>query len=196
MPVNFPKLNFSQSSRYQHNDWFRPYSDLFDNDEYWKMAFELIDELIDICRPERFFHIGMDEDHDRAHSQYCEAIETLRSGLTDRGVRTIIWNDSAHGGRTLVHAEKSIAAEKVLSNDIVQVVWDYSRARPEIIKRLVQQGYDVWGAPGWSAEKVRNWRRAILQQEGKGLLLTQWIHCVEANRSTLLDFIRTLGPLV
>ena len=190
-----PKLNFSQSSRYRHNDWFRPYNDLFDNDEYWEIAFELIDELIHICHPQHYFHIGMDEDHDRAHSQYIEAIQTLHNGLKERGLRAIIWNDSSHGGRALVHAEKSRVAEKKIAKDIVQVVWDYRRARPEIVKRLVQQGFDVWGAPGWDAEKVREWKQAILQHGGKGLLLTQWIPCVSSNRSKLLQFIRTVGPV-
>lgn len=189
-----PKLNFSQSSRYRHNDWFRPHDDLFDNTDYWRIAFELIDELIHICQPQQFFHIGMDEDHDRAHSQYIEAIETLRGGLKERGLRTIIWNDSSYGGRTLVHAEKCIAAEKQISKDIIQVVWDYGGVQPEIIKRLVKQGFEVWGAPGWDAGKVSDWRKALLHYGGKGLLLTQWIPCIEANRSKLLQFIRIVGP--
>ena len=189
-----PKLNFSQSSRYHHNDWFRPHHDLFDNAEYWRIAFELIDELIHICRPDRFFHIGMDEDHDRAHSQYIKAIEVLRNGLMERHLRTIVWNDSSYGGRTRVHAEKCIAAEKEISKDIVQVVWDYGGVQPEIVKRLVKQEFEVWGAPGWSAEKVTEWRKVLLGNEGKGLLLTQWIPCVEENRSKLLQFIRTVGP--
>ncbi|MFO7918977.1 MAG: hypothetical protein R6V13_12965, partial [Anaerolineae bacterium] len=41
-----PKLNFSQSHYHHHNDWFRPYHELFDNEEYWQRAFQLIDELI------------------------------------------------------------------------------------------------------------------------------------------------------
>ncbi|MFA6717318.1 MAG: hypothetical protein WCS27_18200 [Victivallaceae bacterium] len=56
-----PKLNFSQSRFFRHNEWFYPYNeivdgrDIFDTEEYWKPAFELINELIDVCRPPAFF---------------------------------------------------------------------------------------------------------------------------------------------
>ena len=190
-----PKLNFSQSRTHHHNDWFRPYDDLFDSDEYWSIAFELIDELIQACHPRRFFHVGMDEDHDRAHSQYVEAILRLRSGLEERGLRTIIWNDSSHGGRALVHAEKSLAAEKKIPHDVVQVVWDYERVQPDIVRRLVQKGFEVWGAPGQAAELVSQWRQAILRYGGQGLLMTAWIPCQRSNRSRLLRLIRTIGPM-
>ena len=190
-----PKLNFSQSGYHQHNDWFRPHNKLFDNDEYWRIAFEIIDEIIQTCHPRRYFHIGMDEDHDRAHSQYIEAILRLRSGLKERGLRTIIWNDSSYGGRVLVHAEKSLVAEKKIPKDIVQVLWDYSNVQPKIIHRLVQEGFEVWGAPGPSAEKVLKWRQTILDYGGKGLLLTMWIPCSKSNRFKLLQFIRTAGSI-
>jgi hypothetical protein len=190
-----PKLNFSQSRYHRHNDWFRPHNDLFDNDNYWKIAFEIIDEIIQVCHPQRYFHIGMDEDHDRAHSQYIEAILKLQSGIKERGLRTIIWNDSSYGERALVHAEKSLAAEEKIPKDIVQVLWDYSNVQPKIIRRLVKEGFQVWGAPGPNAEKVLKWREAILDYGGKGLLLTMWIPCSKSNRFKLLQFIRTAGSI-
>jgi hypothetical protein len=190
-----PKLNFSQSHLHRHNDWFRPYHYLFDNDEYWRLAFELVDELLQVCRPRRYFHVGMDEDHDRAHSQYVEAILTLHSGLQERGLRTIIWNDSAHKERALVHAEKSLVAEQQIPRDVVQAVWDYSSARPDIVRRLVQAGFEVWGAPGQEPDQARQWRQAILQHGGRGLLMTNWIPCRRPNRAKFLRLIRTVGPL-
>jgi len=190
-----PKLNFSQSHLHRHNDWFRPYHYLFDNDEYWRLAFELVDELLQVCRPRRYFHVGMDEDHDRAHSQYVEAILTLHSGLQERGLRTIIWNDSAHKGRALVHAEKSLVAEQHIPRDVVQAVWDYSSAWPDIVRRLVQAGFEVWGAPGQDPDQARQWRQAILQHGGQGLLMTNWIPCRRPNRAKFLRLIRTVGPI-
>ncbi len=106
-----PKLNFSQSRYHRHNDWFRPHKNLFDNDEYWRIAFEIIDEIIQTCHPRRYFHIGMDEDHDRAHSQYIEAILKLQSGLKERGLRTVIWNDSSWGGECW-YMQKSLLLPK------------------------------------------------------------------------------------
>jgi len=190
-----PKLNFSQSSYHRHNDWFKPYTDLFDSEEYWQVAFEVIDDIIRACRPQRYFHIGMDEDHDRAHSQYVEAIVRLWGGLKERGLRTILWNDSAHRGKWLVHAEKSRFAEKKIPKDIVQVLWDYTGVQPRIVRRLVREGFEVWGAPGTEVEQVLKWRQVILRHGGKGLLMTVWRPCLRSNRSQFLQLIRSLGPL-
>lgn len=190
-----PKINFARSSLHHHNDWFRPYDRLFDTGEYWQRAFQVIDELIAACRSPRFFHIGMDEDHDRAHSQYVAAIETLHAGLAERGLRTIIWNDSAHKGGALVHAEKSLVAEKAIPRDIVQVPWEYTRAQTATIERLVGVGFEVWGAPGRSAEQVAAWRDDLLRLGGKGILLTYWRPCRPSNRKAMLDMLRELGPV-
>ena len=188
-----PKLNFAQSHYHHHNDWFRPHNELFDNEEYWQRAFQIIDELIEVCRPPRFFHVGMDEDHRRAHSQYIEAIRTLREGLAERGLRTVIWNDSSHGGRALVHAEKSLAAEKAIPKEIIQVVWDYRSPQPEIIRRLAKEGFDVWGAPGGTPEMVSAWRQDLIRHGGKGLLLTRWVPCQRSNRSQFMSLLQTAG---
>jgi hypothetical protein len=192
-----PKLNFAQSHYHRHNDWFRPHNALFDNDEYWRLAFELIDELIEVCQPRRFFHIGMDEDHSRSYMQYVDAILRLHSGLEERGLRTIIWNDCLHLGRpdAVIHAEKSLLAEAQIPKDIVQIPWHYQVVAPAIIQHLVQAGFETWAAPGRTPELVSGWKRAILEHAGSGLLLTLWIPCVESNRVQLLDLIRTLGPI-
>ena len=190
-----PKLNFSQGRHFRHNDWFRPYMWLLDNKKYWKLAFEVIDELIDNCEPRRFFHVGMDEDDLRAHSQYIAAIKTLRAGLKKRKLRTVIWNDSTLTGSMLFTAEKCMVAEKKIPTDIVEVLWNYHDTKPEHVRRLVREGFDVWVAPGRDAKKVRSWREAALRWGGKGILLTNWAPCKPSNRSTQLEFIRTLGPL-
>ena len=189
-----PKLNFSQSRYHWHNGWFRPHDRPFDTEEYWRLAFEVIDELIEVCQPPRFFHVGMDEDHSRAYSQYIEAIKMLRRGLAERNLRPVIWNDSSLGGDYLVHAEKSLAAEKAIPKDVVQVIWNYQRPQSENILRLVREGFDVWGGPGRTPELVETWRKDIIRLGGKGLLLTNWIHCGPENRAELVGFLRTLGP--
>jgi len=191
-----PKLNFSHSTYHHHNDWFRPHNALFDSDLYWQLAFEVIDELIAECRPPRFFHVGMDEDHDRALSQYVAAIQRLHAGLAERGLRTIIWNDSCYGGRALVHAEKSLAAEAAIPRNVVQVPWHYGGAQPAVVRRLLGEGFTVWGAPGHTAEQVAAWRDDLLAAGGEGMLLTYWRPCRPGNRRALLGALREFGPIV
>ena len=160
-----PKLNFAKSGRNQHDQWMVPHANqvswMADFNKYWQIADELIEELVGVCSPERFFHVGMDEDHYRSLPQYIEAIKILRHLVAKHKLRTIIWNDSCHFKKTApaqVHAEKCRAAEEYLHRDVVHVLWDYGRAHPNIVKRLVQQGFNVWGAPGANSRQVKNWR--------------------------------------
>ncbi len=190
------KLNFSQSALHRHNDWFRPHNDLFDSPEYWRLAFEVIDELIAALRPARFFHIGMDEDHSRSYRQYVAAIRTLHDGLAARGLRTVIWNDSAcHWPAAEIHRDKSLEAERAAPKDVVQVLWDYGDWDAAALARIRGAGFDLWGAPGGKPENVTAMRNRLRQVGGSGILLTRWRPCVAAQRQELLDFIAACGPL-
>jgi len=196
-----PKLNFSRSYWHHHNDWLlapgERWHDHFDDEPYWAKAFEVVDELIALCRPKRFFHVGMDEDHDRAYSQYIEAIKRLHAGLKQRKLRPLIWNDTGIGyGSGLIHAEKSLTAEKAIPRDVVQVLWQYSTVPAADIRRIRKQGFELWGAPGSRDPRVTaRFRDAVIEAGGKGLLMTAWIPCRAANRKTLLDRIAAMGPI-
>jgi hypothetical protein len=191
-----PKLNFAQSGLHRHNDWFRPHNDLFDSPRYWELAFELIDELIAEAKPPRFFHVGMDEDHWRSYTQYVAAIQTLHAGLEARGLRAVIWNDSAcMWPQAEIHRDKSLAAEQTISGRVVQVLWDYNGVNEAALRRIRDGGFELWGAPGRDPEGVILLRKTLETIGATGILLTRWIPCVAANREQLLSHIRTLGPL-
>ncbi len=195
-----PKLNFSKSGRNRHDQWMAPHADqvswLDDFDEYWRIADDVIGELVAALRPKAFFHIGMDEDHYRSVTQYVEAITILRRLLARRGLRTVVWNDSCHFKKTAiaqVHADKCRAAEAHLPRDVVHVLWDYCQAHPSIIRRLTRQGFSVWGAPGQDPRQVANWRTAIVANGGSGLMLTHWVKCCKRNEERLLALIAKAG---
>ncbi len=196
-----PKLNFAVSQWHCHNDWMlapgERWYEHFDDEAYWRRAFELIDELIAACQPKRYFHIGMDEDHNRSHAQYIAAIKTLRAGLRQRKLRTLIWNDTSTawaGG--LCHAEKSLVAEGALPKDVVQVLWCYDRVPSAAIRRLRREGFPLWGAPGWrDPEVTARFRDEVAKAGGQGLLMTMWIPCRPGNRRTLLGAIEQMGPI-
>ena len=190
-----PKLNFSKTRYHKHNNWLRPYNRLPDNDKYFSVSFELIDELIETCKPKHYFHIGMDEDHDRSHQEYISTILRLRQGLKKRGLRTLIWNDSSHRGIAKVHASKSLTAEKRIPKDIIQVIWDYKKIPRKDILRLIDEGFQVWGAPAQDPLQAFCWKQVILQSGGKGLLMTAWIPTQASNRRRLLNLIATIGPI-
>jgi hypothetical protein len=169
----------------------------FDDDAYWRRAFELIDELIAVCRPQQFFHVGMDEDHDRSYTQYIAAIRRLHSGLKKRKLRTIIWNDTAINYPTgHIHHEKSLTAETEIPRDIVQVLWDYHSIPAEAVRRIREREFELWGAPGaHNPAQTRGFRDAVLRHGGTGLFMTTWSHCHSSNRKWLVNGIREMGPL-
>ncbi len=196
-----PKLNFSKSGRNHHDMWLKPHWDwcswLNNMDDYYSVAQDAIGELVAACRPKKFFHIGMDEDHYRSVPQYVDTIMTLRRMIKKHGLRTVIWNDSCHNRKrsiAQVHAHKSIAAELLLPKDVTHMLWHYGRACGPAVKRIASEGFEVWAAPGRTLDQVRKWRRAIKSNGGHGLLMTHWIKCEAKNRKELLDLINTLGP--
>ncbi len=196
-----PKLNFSRGEINRHNHWMRapgePWYQHFDGPDYWKIAFEVIDELTAACAPVKAFHIGMDEDHDRSYSQYRDAIIALHDGLAKRKVRTLVWNDTGiEYASGLHHAEKSLTAEAGIPKDVVQILWRYSGLPSASITRLRQRGFELWGAPGWrDPAQAMAFRDAVLRSGGTGLLMTTWMPCRPRNRRVLHEAIRKMGPI-
>jgi hypothetical protein len=198
-----PKVNFSKSGRNLHDKWLAPHWDhvswLKNTEDYFRVGRDVIAELTDTMRPKKFIHIGMDEDHYRSHEQYVETIERLRGIVKELGLRTIIWNDSCHfraKSIAQVHAEKSRTAEERISKDIVHVLWDYGGTHPDIVKRIASRGFEVWGAPGGEGEQIASWSRALDENGGTGLLMTNWIKCSKFNRNQLIEFVSNVGPEV
>jgi len=191
-----PKSNFSQSPLHRHNHWFRPHHDLFDAPLYFRRAFRIIDEIRRACRPKRFFHIGMDEDHERSHRQYVRAIKALSAGLRKRGLRAVIWNDTAERwNRAEVYAEKCLAAEARIPRSVVEVVWDYHGVRPDVFKRLRRRGFEVWVAPGWNPVQIAKMHAAAVRAGARGIVFTLWIPCRPGNRGRFLARIAQMAEL-
>ena len=196
-----PKLNFSRSEVNCHNHWMRAPGEMwhehFDDDVAWQRAADAIDEVIDACQPEQFFHVGMDEDHDRSYTQYVRVTCQLHDLLAERGLRTVCWSDSALDYPSGdIYREKSEAAEADGPDDMVRLLWNYWNVPVDAMRQIRSRGLELWGAPGWKeAEQVTSFRDALLANGGTGLVMTRWIPCVESNREQFLDLVRTLGPL-
>jgi hypothetical protein len=196
-----PKLNFSRSEIHTHNHWMRPkgstYDYEFDTEAHWKKAFEVIDECIEICAPERFFHVGMDEDSDRSYSQYITALRTLRQGVKQRKLKMVAWSDSSVDYDVgNLYQEKSQAAEATLPTDSVRLLWNYWRVPTAEAKAIRERKFELWGAPGQvDPRQVRQFRDLVLGLGGTGLIMTQWMACRKPNRKKMLDTIHKLGPV-
>ena len=197
-----PKLNFSASGRNHHDEWLYPHTNNPDwtgavfKGIYAEVATDVINEIIDFIKPEAFFHIGMDEDHNRSYDQYVTTLCRLNKLLSARKLRPVMWNDSGYDypeGQNKLHADKCMYAESRIPNSIVQTVWNYSEPRPDVVRRLKKQGFTVWGAPGKDAEQVKLWRKALLAENGDGLLMTNWRKCDKAHRDELMSTLDKVG---
>jgi len=199
-----PKLNFAKSGRNLHDMWMKPHWDLRNfvsrRKEYFEVATDLIDELVEICQPSDYFHIGMDEDHHRSLDQFVGDIKQLRKIISEHGLRTVMWNDTCYENRNViaqVHADKCRAAEPRLPKDIVQVLWDYDIVHRGIVERLAKAGFEVWVAPGRTETMIREWKEVLCSEggnRGKGLLMSNWLKCGEGNRETIVALLDELGP--
>lgn len=198
-----PKLNFSKScGHHHHDDWSLPPDTLwnrnYDGDAYWKKGFEIIDDVVKACKPGRYFHIGMDEDHDRSYDHYVKAIKTLRAGLRKRKLRTIMWNDGAIGApHALIHRDKAIYAMPRIPKDVIQVIWTYHRVPTRECRAIRENGLELWGAPGFRDLAIaRRFRDTVKRLDGRGLLVTRWIPCTKQTVKELCEIVRTMGPVV
>jgi hypothetical protein len=110
-----------------------------------------------------------------------------------------MWNDTTHLNSGMFQCvKKTFYAEKNISKDIVQVIWDYGRAKPKTIERiqdLVNKGFEVWMAPGRRPEDVKDWREAVIEHGGTGLLMTMWRPTHSSNRERFLNAIKEVGPI-
>lgn len=199
-----PKLNFSKSGRTRHDHWLLPNFDpeknfMSQREKYYKVAKEIIDEILAECGPVNYFHIGMDEDHWRSVAQYVEDVRELHSYFAERGIRTVIWNDGSYlnlRSHAQVFAEKIHAAAPQLPKDVVHIVWDYDVARPGVLKPFVDLGFEVWVAPGFKPRVIEGWKSIMSEEGGSGLIMTHWIKCSSHNKERILRDIREKGPLM
>ena len=196
-----PKLNFSKSAapRHDHNYWFRPHHEPPDDATYRARAFELIDEVREALQPEKRFFIGMDEDFLRTPEQYVAAVNALHAGLAERGLQTVMWNDTVHlSAGMFACVEKTLAAEDECPGDITHVVWDYTPLKPRAAQRvrdLRAKGLETWIAPGRRADDVDQWKRLALQTGCRGMVMTAWSPVSEQNRRRFLQLIDEVGSV-
>jgi len=196
-----PKLNFAQSRDTDfHNHWFRPYDALDDTDDYFRIAFDLIDELIDIVKP-RYFHIGMDEDHDRPADKYVRCVKLLNRGLKARGLRTIQWIDLDKAwarGPWRRSALKSREALDKLPKDVILTHWVYDQFKPlRWVKRHVDDGRTVLGGTlhrsVLQGEVMRAFTREVVARNALGMVATIWLPLRKSNLNDLTHVARLSG---
>lgn len=115
---------------------------------YYDYVLPLIDEVIDVIKPERYLHIGHDEGYDigtcprckgQATEVFVEEVTRLRNHIADRGLSTMMWSDMLHPGNDGYHLPESAA---LLPKDIIMLDFTWYFELPvDIEDRLLPHGY-------------------------------------------------------
>ncbi|MCW8833999.1 MAG: hypothetical protein OQK09_00350 [Colwellia sp.] len=197
-----PKLNLSSSNRNQHDRWLSPYWDGLSVAKTVTLSRPVVknvfEELINEIGNLKYFHIGMDEDHNRSTKQYVAEIKRYHTLLKSHGIKTVIWSDGAYLERdkshAQVYAEKTMRAAPDLPKDIIQMIWDYDHPNGKIAKELSNMGFTVWAAPGNKQSNIDNWKKELTEQGlTKHLVLTPWTPTNEKYRQDWLKQITKYG---
>lgn len=129
---------------------FYPHNACPRHPKYYEVFFALIDEVIDVIRPERYLHIGHDEGYDigkcplcrgQATEVFVEEVRRLHDHISAHGLTTMMWSDMLHPGKSEYLVPDSAP---LLPKDIVMLDFTWYFELPvDIEDRLLPHGYRV-----------------------------------------------------
>ncbi|MDD6176169.1 MAG: family 20 glycosylhydrolase, partial [Firmicutes bacterium] len=119
-------------------------------EESYRIIFDIIDEIVDVARPQRFVHMGHDEIYQlgvcpRCRTQdpadlYVKHVTAMHDYLAKKGLRMMIWSDMLHP----TERYKTPPAIDRLPRDIVLLdfIW-YFHFDLDMEDHLLPYGFDV-----------------------------------------------------
>ena len=139
--IDHETADIAPSDFYSHNACPR-------HPKYYDYVLPIIDEVIEVLRPERFLHIGHDEGYDigtcprcRGHATeiFVEEVTRLHDHIAAKGLTTMMWSDMLHPGAQAYHVPDSAA---LLPRDIIMLDFTWYFELPvDIEDRLLPHGY-------------------------------------------------------
>ena len=156
--------------------------------DYYSVVFKIIDEVIEVSKPNRFVHVGHDEIYDVAVCPKCKQIgaaklfiqevSTLNDYIKSKGLKLMMWAD-------MLQEEKY---ETSLSIDIVPkdiILFDftwYFHPEKDIEDKLLNKGFEVVLGNMYSSHfpryETRSRKKGIVGAE-----VSTWVYCDEKSLS-------------
>lgn len=176
------------------------------NPDTLKLLKEMREEMIELCGPGSYFHLGFDEAYSFATCPSCrkkasgeaellaDYINTLAADLDSQGRRSIIWHDELLASRdwpekTVAngdHYHHTASAIDRIDRRVILADWQYdliSGGMPTS-EYFMKKGFDVLLCPWDNLENVNNLCNASRQLQAMGMIFTTW--------DTLPDCIRKM----
>ena len=139
--IDHETADIAPSDFYSHNACPR-------HPQYYDYVLPIIDEVIEVIRPERFVHIGHDEGYDigtcprcagHATEVFVEEVTRLHAHIREKGLSMMMWSDMLHPGAQAYHVPEAAA---LLPKDIVMLDFTWYFELPvDIEDRLLPHGY-------------------------------------------------------
>ncbi len=167
---------------------------------------DIIDEIVEVSRPERYVHIGHDEIMELGQCPVCSKkpkseiyanhINTLHAYLATKGLRVAIWSDMLHAD--LYYNKESAAAIELIPKDILflDFTW-YFHPERDIEDDLIGTGHDICIGNLYSSHFTRFHSR-INKKDIVGGEVSTWIRVDEreyADNGKMFDLAYTAQML-
>ena len=137
------------------------------NDDSYKLLFDVMDEILEVSKPQRYVHIGHDEVYniglcdkckDTTHDVlFARDVKRIYDHLKELGYGTMMWSDMLQPCSDY----QTPPARKVLPRDIVMLdfIW-YFHLDKDIEENLYEEGYKVMAGNLYSSHYPRYNKRA------------------------------------
>lgn len=155
------------------------------NDKSYELLFDVMDEIIEVTKPQRFVHIGHDEVYymglcdkckDTPHDVlFARDVNRIYNHVKELGYRTMMWSDMIQP----VTKYQTPAAIKMLPRDIVMLdfIW-YFHLDKDIEENLYPEGYEVMVGNLYSSHFPR-YRKRIESENLHGGEVSSWCEVSE-----------------
>ncbi len=154
------------------NEDIRPSEEYFhcycpSNEDSYKLIFDVMDEIIEVAKPQRYVHIGHDEVYNIGLCDKCKNtpqdilfakdVQRLYDHLKELGYGTMMWSDMLQPGTDY----QTPPARKLLPRDIIMLdfIW-YFHFDKDIEENLYEEGYKVIAGNLYSSHYPRYNKRA------------------------------------
>lgn len=161
------------------------------NPDTLKLLRQIREELIELCGPGDYFHIGCDEARSYATCDKCspndgpkmlaQYLNGLSKELKEQGRRAIMWGDalldkSVWKAPNIATGDSIPKALPLLDRDIIIADWQYSIEENDVptAKFFVEQGFETLLSPWDRGENMQGLAEGAKKLHTLGVLATTW----------------------
>ncbi|MBR7112325.1 MAG: beta-N-acetylhexosaminidase [Clostridia bacterium] len=151
---------------------------------YYEVIFGIIDEVVELIRPERFIHVGHDEAYGLAKCPVCskiggakvyaDEVTRLNEYVKSKGLTMMMWADMLQNKRYSVPEALSLVPRDVV---LLDFTW-YFDLDKDIEDKLLAKGHRVLMGNMYSSHYPR-YESRIRKKGMLGAEVSTWIHCNE-----------------